>query len=372
MRSTILIAGTALAISASPALAGGSAGSMHGALGAGHKLVGTNSAGQCLCSTVGSALKGARVGALTKMGGGTGAIARMPRSASGGRILVNSVIGLNGVRAGQSGNRHGFGQAIGLAGKLDGASSMGSLHGNGHFGAGLAGTVTGNGTGLAGSGGHGRSLVNVSVANADGGKAGKLANVSVLNRTGTHGRSAVNVAALNGSGGSSGKIANVSVLSRTGTHGRSAVNVAALNGSGGTSGKIANVSVLNRTGTSGHSAVNIAALNGTGGKSGKVANVAVLNGTGTTGHSAVNVAALNGVGGFRIINGVPCLPDGTPLTGDAAKRVLAALTPSTPQVSSPNTGGGRARHSGRVRAASLEPGRNGKWLDSIPATGRPN
>ena len=74
MRSTILIAGTALALSAGPALAGGSGGSttggsMRGLLG-GHILRGTSSAGQCLCDTAGSALKGARVGSLTKMGGG--------------------------------------------------------------------------------------------------------------------------------------------------------------------------------------------------------------------------------------------------------------------------------------------------------------
>lgn len=342
MRSTILIAGTALAVSAGPALAGGSAGSMHGMLGgAGHQR-GINSTSQCLCKTVGTvgtALKGARVSSLTKIGGGTGTITRMPRSASGGRMLVNSVIGLNGVRGGKGGN-HGFGQSIGLAGTLDGGSSMGGVHGGGHVGAGLAGTVTNSGTRLAGAGGQGRSLVNVSVANAHGGKAGKLANVSVLNGTGTHGHSAVNVAALNGSGGSSGKIANVSVLNRTGTHGRSAVNVAA--------------------------------LNGTGGKSGRVANVAVLNGTGTTGQSAVNVAALAGVGGFRIINGVPCLADGTPLTGATAKAVLAALTPSAPQVSSPGGSNGRVRHSGRAAANSLEPNRRGHWMDNIPDTGRPN
>jgi len=46
MRSTILIAGTALAVSAGPALAGGSAGSMHGTLGgAGHQR-GINSTSQ--------------------------------------------------------------------------------------------------------------------------------------------------------------------------------------------------------------------------------------------------------------------------------------------------------------------------------------
>jgi len=183
MRSTILIAGTALAVSAGPALAGGSAGSMHGMLGgAGHQR-GINSTSQCLCKTVGTvgtALKGARVGSLTKMGSGTGAITRMPRSASGGRMLVNSVIGLNGVRGGKGAN-YGLGQSIGLAGTLDGGSSMGGVHGGGHVGAGLAGTVTNSGTGLAGAGGQGRSLVNVSVANAHGGKAGKLANVSVLN-----------------------------------------------------------------------------------------------------------------------------------------------------------------------------------------------
>jgi hypothetical protein len=392
MRINILIAGTALAMSATPAFAGGSAAGggirpLRGLLAGGNNNPvqrAGSSVSQCLCETAGTALKSIRGGSLITMPkAGTAGIARMPRTGGGARLLVNSVVGLNGVRGVQGGNHRGIGAAIGLAGTLDGAVSVGHAYGKGHLGLGLAGSVTNSGIGLAGPGGHGRPLVNVSVANAEGGKAGTLANVSVLNGKGTHGHSAVNVAALHGSGGTSGHVANVSVLNRSsthghsaanvaalngsgrsrgrvakvsvlnrsGTHGHSAVNVAALNGSRGSSGHVANVSVLNRSGTHGHSAVNVAALNVSGGSSGRIVNVSVLNGKSTSGHSLLNVAALNGLthkgggggnggllGGIRIINGVPCLPDGTPLTGEAAKAALMAMSPSRQSASSSSTG----------------------------------
>jgi hypothetical protein len=360
MRINILIAGTALAMSATPAFAGGSAAGggirpLRGLLAGGNNNPvqrAGSSVSQCLCETAGTALKSIRGGSLITMPkAGTAGIARMPRTGGGARLLVNSVVGLNGVRGVQGGNHRGIGAAIGLAGTLDGAVSVGHAYGKGHLGLGLAGSVTNSGIGLAGAGGHGRPLVNVSVANAEGGKAGTLANVSVLNGKGTHGHSAVNLAALNGSGGTSGHVANVSVLNRSSTHGHSAANVAALNGSGRSRGRVAKVSVLNRSGTHGHSAVNVAALNGSGGSSGRIVNVSVLNGKSTSGHSLLNVAALNGLthkgggggnggllGGIRIINGVPCLPDGTPLTGEAAKAALMAMSPSRQSASSSSTG----------------------------------
>jgi hypothetical protein len=360
MRINILIAGTALAMSATPAFAGGSAAGggirpLRGLLAGGNNNPvqrAGSSVSQCLCETAGTALKSIRGGSLITMPkAGTAGIARMPRTGGGARLLVNSVVGLNGVRGVQGGNHRGIGAAIGLAGTLDGAVSVGHAYGKGHLGLGLAGSVTNSGIGLAGAGGHGRPLVNVSVANAEGGKAGTLANVSVLNGKGTHGHSAVNVAALHGSGGTSGHVANVSVLNRSSTHGHSAANVAALNGSGRSRGRVAKVSVLNRSGTHGHSAVNVAALNGSGGSSGRIVNVSVLNGKSTSGHSLLNVAALNGLthkgggggnggllGGIRIINGVPCLPDGTPLTGEAAKAALMAMSPSRQSASSSSTG----------------------------------
>lgn len=360
MRINILIAGTALAMSATPAFAGGSAAGggirpLRGLLAGGNNNPvqrAGSSVSQCLCETAGTALKSIRGGSLITMPkAGTAGIARMPRTGGGARLLVNSVVGLNGVRGVQGGNHRGIGAAIGLAGTLDGAVSVGHAYGKGHLGLGLAGSVTNSGIGLAGPGGHGRPLVNVSVANAEGGKAGTLANVSVLNGKGTHGHSAVNVAALHGSGGTSGHVANVSVLNRSSTHGHSAANVAALNGSGRSRGRVAKVSVLNRSGTHGHSAVNVAALNVSGGSSGRIVNVSVLNGKSTSGHSLLNVAALNGLthkgggggnggllGGIRIINGVPCLPDGTPLTGEAAKAALMAMSPSRQSASSSSTG----------------------------------
>jgi hypothetical protein len=159
--------------------------------------------------------------------------------------------------------------AIGLAGKVDGASSA-SVGANGvGKSVGLAGRVSTDQRAVLnvrGLGAHNRAL-----AGTVHGTGGNLANVSVLNKRGATGRSVANVSALNGSGGTSGKVANVSILNKTGTTGRSAVNVAALNGSGGTSGKVANVSILNKTGTTGGSLVNVAALNGgssTGGGTG--------------------------------------------------------------------------------------------------------
>lgn len=297
MRSYILMAGTALAVSASPALAGGygAGGALAGMHGFSHGLIGTagsghvaratNSLGGCLCSTASSA-----VGALRA----NHSIGRTTRSI-GGAGLINSVIGLNGISAVGGGKHSGNGQSIGLAGTVTGtvnsAASVSSGSGNGHRGVGLAGTVAGNvGFALAGQLGasHGGGAdrgpaVSISVLNSTGGKAGTLANVSVLNRTGTSDRSAINVAALNGSSGSSGRVANVSVLNGSSTKGRSAVNVAVLNGGAGNAGKV----------------VDVAALNGLHGK-----------GAGST---------------IRIINGVPCLPDGTPLTGAAAKAAMAAM-----------------------------------------------
>jgi len=333
MRSTILIAGTALAMSASPALAGGSAGTsgaglLRGLLGGGTQNSlqrSGNALGGCLCNTAGSLLKGASRGALVGTPGkATGAISKMPRTGAGGRLLVNSVVGLNGVRAAQGGNHRGIGVAIGLAGTLDGNASFGHAHGNAGLGVGLAGKVTTNGNALGIAKGHGRPLASVSVANAGDHKAGKVVNVSALNHEGNSGRSAVNVAALNRSGGTSGKFVNVSALNRTTSSGRSAVNVAALNGSGGSSGKFADVSVLNRASSSGHAVIQVAALNGTGHGAGK----------GSGGGNGILV------GGFRMINGVLCLPDGTPLSGSAAKAVMAAMQPSSQPASSSGMGVG--------------------------------
>jgi hypothetical protein len=208
----------------------------------------------------------------------------MPGNASGVRLLTNSVIGLNGLGAARGvghGSGHGGGPAIGLAGIVTGNGGGVTTIGHGGYGSGLAG-VTGIGAGLAG---HGR-----------GGTGVGLANVAVGNRTRAHGVSAVNVVALNRNAGMAGRVANVAVLNGRGSHGRSAVNVAA--------------------------------LNGTAGQAGRVANVAVLNGHGA------------GASGFRLINGVPCLPDGTPLTGAAATAAMAAIN------SSRQHGPGRPGHHG--------------------------
>lgn len=253
MRNSIFIAGTALALSASPAVAGGSAGG--GSAGSVHGLFGGTarspaqragySLNHCLCSTAGTALKGGRgTGALVRMPRNA---ARMPRNTSGAGMLVNSVVGLNGFRAEPVGNRRGLGQAVGLAGTIDGASYVSRGHGYGRGGAGLAGTV--------------------------------------------------NVAALNGGAGSSGRLINVSLLNAKGPSGRSAVNVAVLNGSAGSNGSLVNVATLNGTAGSG-------VAHGYGHKGG---------------HSGGQI------GGFRVINGIPCSADGTPLTGARARAARAAM-----------------------------------------------
>jgi len=254
MRNSILIAGTALALSATPALAGGSAG--HGSAGSSHGLFGGTarspvqrsgySLNHCLCSTATTALKSGRgAGALVRMPRNA---ARMPRNTSGAGMVVNSVAGLNGFRTGSLGHRRGFGQAVGLAGTIDRASFTSRGYGNGKVGTDLAGTV--------------------------------------------------NVAALNGGAGSSGRLINVSLLNAKGRAGRSAVNVAVLNGSGGSNGSL----------------VNLAALNGTAGAG--VAHAYGHKGAGRGGGQ---------IGRFRIINGVPCAADGTPLTGARARAARAAM-----------------------------------------------
>jgi len=352
MRSTILIAGTALVLTASPALAGGSArtsgtGLLRGLLAGGtHNSLqrSGNSLGECLCDTAGAVLKGARGAALVGMPGkANGAIAKMPRTGTGARMLVNSVVGLSGVRGAKGGNHGGAGTAIGLAGTLDGNASFGHAHGSAGLGVGLAGIVTVNSNGLGIASGHGRPLASASVMNAGSHKGGRVANVSVLNHRGSSGHSAVSAAAFNGGGGSSGRIANVSALNRAGTQGHSAVNVAALNGSGGSSGKFVDVSVLNRAASSGHSVVQVAALNG------------FAHGSGQKGGGGNGIL----VGGFRMINGVLCLPDGTPLSGSAAKAVMAAIQPSGHGHGSESTmgSGSRPQHASNnsIRSPSTSP-----------------
>ena len=320
MRIHILITGTALALCASPALAGGSAGgggTISGMSSSGHNLLGglghgratrsSNATTSCLCSAAGQAVRA--------IGSGRPA-GRMPGNASGVRLLTNSVIGLNGLGAARGvghGSGHGGGPAIELAGIVTGNGGGVTTIGHGGYGSSLAG-VTGIGAGLAG---HGR-----------GGTGVGLANVAVGNRTGAHGVSAVNVVALNRNAGMAGRVANVAVLNGRGSHGRSAINVAALNGTAGQAGRVANVAVLNGGASHGRSAVNVAALNGSGGKVGKIVNLALLNGHGA------------GASGFRLINGVPCLPDGTPLTGAAATAAMAAIN------SSRQHGPGRPGHHG--------------------------
>src|SRR4029079_3559207 len=172
MRSLTLTAGTALALCASPALAGGahygtsrgSFGSLHGLRGdaaLGRVQRSSNSSSDCLCRAAGSAL-----GATHAIHG----VTKMPRTGVGVAALTNSVIGLGKVSAGH-GNRHG-GQAIGLAGVVtgNGVASLGGVCG--HRGLGLAGTVTASvgasAAGLLGGykGNHYGSAVNVSVLNA--------------------------------------------------------------------------------------------------------------------------------------------------------------------------------------------------------------
>src|SRR5262245_9528919 len=147
MRSYILIAGTALAISASPALAGGPGGLLGGIIGTSNGTAGsagqsasgaTGSHGNCLCSTVNGLLGRT---SPTNVGG-------MPTVSIRANTLVNSVVGLNLTGRGRHGN--GNGQAIGLAGSVNGtANALASINrghgnGNGHGnGLALAGTVTG-------------------------------------------------------------------------------------------------------------------------------------------------------------------------------------------------------------------------------------
>ena len=120
---------------------------------------------------------------------------------------------------------------------------------------------------------------------------------------------------------------NVAILNGHGSHRPSDVNVSALNGSAGSSGKLANVSILNRHATRGSSGVNVAVLNGTAANSGRIVNLAVLNGSKGRQHGRRGSGANSGLAaGVRLINGVPCLPDGTPLTGASAVSALAAIS----------------------------------------------
>ena len=374
MRKSILIAGTAVVLSASPAAAGGPTGMLGGVLGGGHGKTSSTSGPANRASAAGSCLCQAVHGLTGRAGSAQGMAARGVGRVNG-LALTNSVSGVSAVTLRGKGHATASVRSVGLAGVVSGSGNaaasvrgLGVGHGNargvglagnvsatvrstvrvsgvsvGH--AGLAGRVSGVAAGLAGSG-HGK---------------GALVNVSALNARGTHGSSVANVAVLNGRGGRSGSVVNVSALNARGTHGRSVASVAVLNGRGGSSGKVANVSVLNGTGTHGRSAVNVAALNGSAGGKGRLVNVAVLNGKG---------AALGQ--GIRLINGVPCGPDGKPLTGAAAVNAMVALGLTRPhgggssmQPSSPPPSGGSKTGTGAQGANGVDGADGG----SAPAAG---
>lgn len=198
--------------------------------------------------------------------------------------------------------------------------------GNMKASAGLIGKVHGGAVGAANFNGPGRSVGLAGRSSTQGSiNSGAGLAVTGLGTNHAHGLAGNvggTVNAVHGKAHGSGQLANVSVLNKTGSTGRPAVNIAALNGTGGTSGKIANVSALNKTGTTGRPLVNAAVLNGSAGGTGRLANVAVLNGRHGNGHGNGGLALPNGV---QIINGVPCGPDGKPLTGAAATTVMAMI-----------------------------------------------
>jgi len=360
MRSYILIAGTALALSASPAFAGGPGGLIGGVTGQVNGLLGgtaqsrpggpAGSTTNCLCNTVGTV-----TGIIGQRGHGGGGTRGLPGHGANVTTLVNSVVGLNSPGRGHGDNGHG--QSIALAGTVTGSvnalTSMDRGNGNGNGnGLGLAGTVTGTvnavtsinrGHGDGSSHASGRPLVNVTVANANGGMAGTVVNVSALNRSGSTGRSAVNVAALNGSGGTSGKAVNVSVLNGTATSGRSLINAAALNGTTGANGRLVNVTALN-------------GLHGNRGHPGGSGNGGLAE-------------------GIRIINGIPCLPDGTPLTGVGAPNALTAISVlpgrgHKPSGGSPTGGGTSSTTSGSSSPPETTPAR-GRSASPTPTHSEP-
>src|SRR3954447_26927215 len=130
MRKLILITGTALAVSASQAVAGGGRG---GAMGEAGHHVGQNSFGGaagCLCQAV--------HGVLGSAGNGE----RGRGVALGVGPLVNSISGLGAVRNG-NGHGNGEGHGIGLAGVVSVTARVSSsVAGLGHGNAGLAGSVS--------------------------------------------------------------------------------------------------------------------------------------------------------------------------------------------------------------------------------------
>lgn len=275
-------------------------------------------AGSCLCNAVGG-LFGSGVPSAPSAGGPgnavTGAVGRVSGSGLGhhgsiGGSVTSSVNGTLGVTTSRSIDRRN-----------------GRVAGN----VGLAGTVS-------------------NVSNATIGAHGLSKNIGLAGRVNAAANTALSVTAPrmhpgHGGGAPADRLINVSALNETGATGRALANVSALNETGGTSGRIANVSVLNRTGTTGRSLANVAVLNGSTGGTGRVADVSVLNGH--RGHGAGN--GHDGLGlpdGVQLINGIPCGPDGKPLTGSAAATVLAMIS----------TTGGGSHHGGGNPGGSSNPG----------------
>ena len=117
MRKLILIAGTAIVLTASPALAGGPLGG--GLLGGLTGNAGGQSASDRTAGTLGDCLCNTANSVLSRSHPGGGAI-RVPAGTAGNATLVNSVVGLNAGRLG--GASHGNGRAIDLAGTVSGTA----------------------------------------------------------------------------------------------------------------------------------------------------------------------------------------------------------------------------------------------------------
>jgi len=188
MSKVVLLAGAAIALTASPALAGGPlGGGLLGGIMASSRTVNSNTSSShrstalgavnCLCQTAHGLL-----GRGSSMGSGGNA---------GG--LANSVVGLGAIGHGHAGR--GVGLAGSVSGTVRSATSLGGYGGHGGHGIGLAGTVTGTvNSALVGHAGHGsmpglagRPALNVSALNARAGMAGRVANVAVLNGRGASG-----------------------------------------------------------------------------------------------------------------------------------------------------------------------------------------
>lgn len=289
MKKFILIAGAAIVIPTTPAIAGSSSGTSHSATAQGAPLLKVKAGA--------SATANAKLNVT--LGSGSGAKhAVKPTAKNSTSKLLRVNVGQGARKGGAAGvlntnivsTKSGRGAIT--AGNL-GATKRGSLARVSAF-EGKGAAIKSARSASSKTGMKNRApLVKVSALNARSGKSGRVANVAVSNGSGPTGRSAVSVSVLNRSAGKGGRVASVSVLNGRGSTGRSAVNVSVLNGKSGKAAGTSRGTKATGMPSRGHGSLVTARINDRSGKAAATSRGAKATGMPSRGHGSLVTARIN-------------------------------------------------------------------------------